>query len=393
MGIVGLPNVGKSTLFNALTNKSVPAENYPFCTIDPSVGVVAVPDDRLWKLSEFSKSAKTVPAAIEFVDIAGLVRGASKGEGLGNQFLAHIREVDAIAQVVRVFEDSDILHVDGGPNPVRDIEVINLELILADMETVSKRLGNIEKDVKKGDKLAVIEKEILTRVRMILESEKLANALTELTAEERQILNGMHLLTMKPIIYVLNQKIGSKNVDTKPVTDFITNKLLDASEMDALNPAFYWEAHLMVKEPKDFLDYQICGFKTIILHYEAFPSADDVKRALDDIRAMGFKTGVAINPGTAVAVLKDIFADQYLIMSVVPGMQGQSFIPATTDRVKELRKLLPNAIIEVDGGINMGNIKQVARAGADFIVAGSAIVGEGNAAENFEKLKSEINKN
>jgi GTP-binding protein YchF len=225
MGIVGLPNVGKSTLFNALTKKCVPAENYPFCTIDPSVGVVAVPDDRLWKLSEFSKSAKTVPAAVEFVDIAGLVKGASAGEGLGNKFLAHIREVDAIAEVVRVFEDSNILHVDGGPNPVRDIEVINLELILADMDTVTKRLGNIEKDVKKGSKEAVLEKEVLTKVRHGLESEKLAYSMAELSAEDRLALKSMQLLTMKPIIYVLNQKSGSKNLDTAPVIEYITNKL------------------------------------------------------------------------------------------------------------------------------------------------------------------------
>ncbi len=225
MGIVGLPNVGKSTLFNALTRKCVPAENYPFCTIDPSVGVVAVPDERLWKLSDFSKSAKTVPAAIEFVDIAGLLKGASAGEGLGNQFLSHIREVDAIAEVVRVFEDTNILHVDGGPNPIRDIQVINLELILADMETVTKRLGNVEKDVKRGDKQAILEKEVLSRVRIVLEGEKLANTLTELGPEELAILKSMHLLTMKPIVYVLNQKSGSKSVDTKPVIEYITKDL------------------------------------------------------------------------------------------------------------------------------------------------------------------------
>ena len=145
-----MPNVGKSTLFNALTKKSVPAQNYPFCTIDPSVGVVAVPDERLYKLAEFSKTAKTIPAAIEFVDIAGLVKGASEGEGLGNKFLSNIREVDAIAEVVRIFEDSDIIHVDGRIDPLKDIEVINLELILADLQTVTKRIANLNKEVEKG---------------------------------------------------------------------------------------------------------------------------------------------------------------------------------------------------------------------------------------------------
>ena len=212
IGIVGLPNVGKSTLFNALTKKSVPAENYPFCTIDPSVGVVAVPDDRLHKLAEFSKTQKTIPAAVEFVDIAGLVKGASEGEGLGNQFLAHIRETDAIAEVVRIFEDSNIIHVDGKIDPVSDIETINLELILADMQTVAKRLANIEKDVKRGDKDASKEKEILLRVQEALEDEKLAQEVT-LNDEERIVLRAMHLLTMKPILYVLNKKAGGQNLD------------------------------------------------------------------------------------------------------------------------------------------------------------------------------------
>ncbi len=212
VGIVGLPNVGKSTLFNALTKKSVPAENYPFCTIDPSVGVVAVPDERLYKLAGFSHSVKTVPAAVEFVDIAGLVKGASEGEGLGNKFLAHIREVNAIAEVVRIFEDDSIIHVHGKVDPVSDIETINLELIIADQQTVEKRLANIEKDVKRGDKTAIKEKEVLEKISASLAQGVLARS-AALGEEEAVIIRPMHLLTMKPILYVLNKKAGGKNLD------------------------------------------------------------------------------------------------------------------------------------------------------------------------------------
>jgi len=212
IGIVGLPNVGKSTLFNALTKKSVPAENYPFCTIDPSVGIVPVPDERLYKLASFSETEKTVPAVIEFVDIAGLVKGASEGEGLGNQFLSHIREVDAIAEVVRIFEDGNVIHVHGKVDPINDIGVINLELILADTGTVTKRLGSLEKDVKKGDKLAIKEKEALTKIAEGLENEKLAREVN-LTPEENEAIKNLSLLTMKPIMYILNRKAGSVNLD------------------------------------------------------------------------------------------------------------------------------------------------------------------------------------
>jgi len=212
IGIVGLPNVGKSTLFNALTKKSVPAENYPFCTIDPSVGIVPVPDERLAKLTEIYQSEKTIPAVIEFVDIAGLVKGAAEGEGLGNKFLTNIREVDAIAEVVRVFKDDDIIHVAGKVNPINDIEVINLELVLADEQTVSKRLGNLQKDVKAGNKLAIAEEAVLKKVEAVLLEGKLAQTLG-LTKEEKEIVKGMHLLTMKPILYVLNNSAASENDD------------------------------------------------------------------------------------------------------------------------------------------------------------------------------------
>ena len=209
-GIIGLPNVGKSTLFNALTRShKAPAENYPFCTIEPNLGVVSVPDDRLPQLAQIAKVNTQIAATMEFVDIAGLVKGASHGEGLGNKFLSHIREVDALVHVVRCFEDPDIVHVTGSPDPVRDIEIVTTELVLADLEAVRKRKEKISRDVKRGDKHALLEAHLLDKFEPHLNAGKPAGTLgVPLAPDEKAIVRGFFLLTDKPTIFAANVKEG-----------------------------------------------------------------------------------------------------------------------------------------------------------------------------------------
>ena len=220
LGIVGLPNVGKSTLFNSLTRAGAQAANYPFCTIEPNVGVVPVPDERLTHLEAFYNAESLVPASIEFVDIAGLVRGASKGEGLGNKFLAHIREVDAIVHVVRCFDDGNVIHVDGSVDPVRDMETIDIELIFADIEALDRRIAKTQKGAK-ADKSLAKELELLERVKEALEAGKPARAL-DLDADEAAFVRGLTLLTYKPVLYAVN--VGETETAGNAYTEIVKRR-------------------------------------------------------------------------------------------------------------------------------------------------------------------------
>lgn len=223
-GIVGLPNVGKSTLFNCLTKAQVAAANYPFCTIEPNVGIVGVPDPRLQKIAEIINPQRILPTTVEFVDIAGLVKGAALGEGLGNKFLSHIRETDAITHVVRCFEDDNVTHVSGNVSPLQDIEVINTELALADLDTVERAIQRVQKSAKSGDKIAIAEHSLLERIKNQLNESKPARALN-FTKEEAALLNQFHLLTLKPTLYVAN--VSEKGFKNNPLLDQVLNLAAD----------------------------------------------------------------------------------------------------------------------------------------------------------------------
>jgi ribosome-binding ATPase len=295
-GIVGLPNVGKSTLFNALTRThKAPAENYPFCTIDPNLGIVTVPDARLVKLAEISHSQKIVPTAIEFVDIAGLVKGASSGEGLGNQFLHHIREVDAIVQVVRCFEDSDVHHVSASIDPIRDIEVINTELVLADLASLQKRHDRLQKEVRAGEKAAKVESAIIEKLLPHLDGGRPAIT-AALTPEEKAIARGFFLLTSKPTIFACNVAES----DLAVVAEGDRNGSLQASKAGVSDADSSAAPHVRAVE-----DYARHHFAT-----EAIVISAQIESELIDLgenEAMEYLRGVGVEDSGVHALIRAVY--------------------------------------------------------------------------------------
>ena len=298
-GIVGLPNVGKSTLFNALTRThKAPAENYPFCTIDPNLGIVTVPDARLAKLAEISHSQKIVPTAIEFVDIAGLVKGASAGEGLGNQFLHHIREVDAIVQVVRCFEDSDVHHVSASIDPIRDIEVINTELVLADLASLQKRHDRLQKEVRAGDKAAKVESAISEKLLPHLDRGKPAIT-AALTPEEKAIARGFFLLTSKPTIFACNVAESDLAI-VAARTERGRNGSLQSSKAGVGDAGYSTAAHIRAVE-----DYARHHFAT-----EAIVISAQIESELVDLgenEAMEYLRGLGVEDSGVHALIRAVY--------------------------------------------------------------------------------------
>ena len=304
IGIVGLPNLGKSTLFKVLTKKQVDIANYPFCTIDPSVGVVEVPDERVKKLAEFSKSKKVVPAVMEFVDIAGLVKGASEGEGLGNKFLANIREVDAIAEVVRVFSNDKIIHVHNKIDPSGDVGVVETELILADLETVNKRIAGLEREIKGNDKETAKKLEVVKKIKTVLEQGKLAGS-CDLKDEEKILIKDSHLLTLKPILYIYN--IADKNLELPEELKNKNNVALDIKTEEDLME--------MSEADKKELGLQSNMDKLIVASYKLLGLMNYFTTGEDETRAWTIKQN-STAPEAGMAIHTD-FKDKFIRAEVI----------------------------------------------------------------------------